>query len=201
MEATQAPTIDPNWHADLSPKNEKNVTLDDLKFIFGQAEKRMDDGIKNFDATTTKSINFIALSAALLTAMSAYFFTNFDPQGQYSPKLLTVAVACLYTAVVLYRFVGIILPKTYQPIGTYPQFLFADDFFEDNDTWKQPGLAYSTWCIYLSELESYQRRIKQNATANEIRLGQFNQSTQLICTMPIGGLVLYLLLLSLSLLA
>lgn len=200
MESENKPKIDPKWKANLLPENEKNVTIDDLKFIFGQAEKRMDDGIKNFDATTTKSVNFITFSTAILTALSAYFFSKFDPHGNFDEKLCTVLFCCLYTGYVLYRFVSIVLPKDYQPIGTFPQDLFVDDFFNGDNQWNQSEIKSPTWYIYLSELESYQRRIAQNSEITTSRLLQFNHSAKLICGMPVFGLAFYgfsLLLLSL----
>lgn len=191
----EAPTQEPireDWVADID--NEKNVTLDDLKFIFAQAEKRLDDGIKNFDATTTKSISFITLSATLLTALTAYFFVNLDVKGAFDPKLCTVLCCCIYTAFVLYRFVSIILPKTYQPMGSYPQDLYKDVMFTDNLKPNNRSIFY----LYLGELENYNCRIFQNAEANGQRLHVFNQSAILICSMPGFGLLIYGLLIILQ---
>ncbi|GAB4047012.1 hypothetical protein [Spirosoma litoris] len=195
----EAPIQEPireDWQADL--ENQKNVSLDDLKFIFAQAEKRLDDGIKNFDATTTKSISFISLTATLLTALTAYFFANHDPQGVFSPKLFTVFCCCLYTFFVLYRFVRIVLPTSYQPIGSYPQDLYQDKFFTDQIKEKSKTISLSTVYLYLGELENYNCRIHHNSEANKVRLAIFNNSTKLMIFMPAVGMTIYSVVLLLS---
>jgi hypothetical protein len=194
---TEAPIQDDireDWKATIT--NEHNVSLDDLKFVFAQAEKRLDDSIKNFDATTTKSISFITLSTTLLTALTAYLFVNLDPEGTFDPKMLTVFVCCAYTAFVLFRFISIILPKYYQPIGSYPQDLYVDMMFTDEI--KHEGMI--TTYLYLGEIENYNCRIAQNSKVNASRLKIFNQSALMISLMPIVGLTTYSLVLLLSLL-
>lgn len=190
MQNSSIPVYDPEWKATLP--DEHNITLDDLKFVFYQAEKRLDDGIKNYDATTSKSITFITLTATLLTALSAYFFSQFVPGGVFDPKLCTVFVCIIYTSILLARFVYIVLPKFYQPIGSYPQDLLVNSFFTDEiKTHKWGKENVPTLYLYFSEIESYNRRLIQNATVNDLRLHIFNQSAKLILAMPVLGLLAY----------
>ncbi|GAB3881504.1 hypothetical protein [Spirosoma agri] len=191
-EEDSRPEIQINWKpivADVS-----KVSIEDLKFIFAQAEKRLDDSIKNFDITTTKSTSFITLSSTLLTALTAYFFINHDPRGTFDPKLCTVSVTCLYLFAILTRFVWIILPKSIEPIGTYPQDLYNDNvLYEDPKTADNSAKPYIKE-IYLTELQSYDRRIQHNETVNQNRQNVFNQSVWLICAMPVIATILYSLL-------
>ncbi|WP_040006186.1 hypothetical protein [Fibrisoma limi] len=178
-----------DWRAEF--ENLKNVDLDDLKFIFAQAEKRLDDTIKNFDVTTSKSISFITLTATLLTALTAYLFVNFDPKGVFDPKLCTVGVCCIYAAVILFRFIDIVLPKSYDPMGSFPQDLLVDHMFTDEDADAKATLQN----LYLNEIENYNCRIIRNRTVNAQRLKIFNDSAERICYLPLVGIAVYSLLL------
>ena len=174
--------------------------MDDLKFIFSQAEKRLDDSIKNYDATTSKSISLISLSTTLLTALSAYFFLNFDPSGVFNIKLCAVFCCCVYTSYVLYNLAIIILPRNYQPIGSYPQQLYCEKYFTDeikNYDWTANA---PTMYLYLNEIKNYNSRLIDNSESNQARLKVFNKATRMICYLPAVGIGIYFLLLSLSLL-
>jgi predicted PurR-regulated permease PerM len=181
-----------DWTADID--NVQNVALDDLKFIFNQAEKLLDDSIKNFDATTSKSISLITLSATLLTALAAYFFVNLDPHGNFSPKLATVMTCCIYTTAVLIQFIYIVLPKSYNPVGSFPQDLYKDHMFSDEIKNRKRDTNSTTLYLYLNEFENYNCRIVQNNRLNESRLKTFNRAAIMICSMPLVGLLVYLLL-------
>jgi hypothetical protein len=171
----------------LEIRNFHNVTLDDLKLILAQAEKKLDDSIKNIDATTTKTISFISLSTAILVAQTAYFFTSFDQSGTFDPKLFAVFLSSVYTFIIVMCLVHIVLPQNYFPIGTTPDELFKNEFFTDE--FKQNEL--STKYLYLCEIESYTRRIKHNFTVNSARLSRLRKSIKAICLLPVVVLTIY----------
>ncbi len=171
----------------LEIENFHNVTLDDLKLILAQAEKKLDDSIKNIDATTAKAISFITLSTAFFVAQSAYFFTNFDHNGTFEPKLFTVFLSSVYNFCIIMYLIRIVLPQNYYPIGTTPDDLLKNEFFTDE--FKQNGL--STKYLYLCEIESYTRRIKHNFTINSDRLGRLRKAIKAICFLPIVVLAIY----------
>lgn len=183
---------DNDWRAIID--NEHNVTINSAKFIFAQAEKRLDDTIKTFDALTTKAIALISFSGVVLSTLMAYFFVNFDPSGQYDVKLITSFICAFYTASVLVNFINIVLPKVYFPMGSLPQDLYVDKRFTNE--MKEYDLDIPELFLYLSEIEDYNRRIISNIYVNEDRANEFRKSVYLICLMPVIGLLFYFFLIS-----
>ena len=60
------------WKIELS--NDCNVTLDDVKFIYSQAEKRLDDTIKTGETIASKTTTILTLMTGVIVGVSAYMF-------------------------------------------------------------------------------------------------------------------------------
>ncbi len=163
-------------------------SIDHLKFVFNQADKRLDDSHKTFDATTTKTITLITLAVALLSGMAAYFFANNDFSGSFSPKLGTVLILCAYTYYILAVLIRNILPHNYQPSGSLPSLLLTKSPF-DEQTKENEELHLKD--VYYSELLNYDFRIKHNFSINAPRLKRIGLAIWLFAGFPLLGLLLY----------
>lgn len=170
------------WHSEVE---DEHLEIDALKFVFSQAEKKLDDSIKAFDATTGKSISIITLGTGLFLAQASYFFLNNDINGTFNPKLATVFCSCLLTFGILYRILFNVTPTNYKSIGSDPSRLFTKKFFS-KDT-----VGLSALHLYANEIESYQVAIRYNFDLNRIRLNRLRETIALLLLLPIADLALY----------
>lgn len=176
------------WDTDI--KRWDRFSLDDAKFIFAQAEKLLDDTIKNYDATTTKSFSILTIINGILAAQITYIFIKFDPQGIFDIKLTTVFVASGYLFYSTFSLIKNILPNRYRVIGSPPDKLFLNVFF-DNENPKE----IRTSQIYRIEILSYNTRIYFNMSLNARRLNQFTAATIRLIIYPVVCLITYLVIL------
>jgi len=52
------------------------VSLEDVKFIFSQAEKRLDDTVKTGESIASKTMSMITVMTGVLIALSGYTISN-----------------------------------------------------------------------------------------------------------------------------
>lgn len=172
----------------FSVKHPDFHSIEHLKFVFSQADKRLDDSHKTFDATTTKTVTLITLAVALLSGMVAYFFANNDFSGSFSPKLATALISCGYVYYILSVLIRNILPRNYQPSGSLPSLLLTENRFPDDSKENQELHLKDT---YYSELVNYDFRIRDNFSMNAQRLKRIGLSISLLAGLPVLGLLLY----------
>lgn len=174
----------PEFNSKFTVKWPDNHSIEHLKFVFSQAEKRLDESHKTFESTTTKSVTLITLIVALLSALTAYFFVNNDFSGIFSPKLFSVFVVCVYIFFVLIYIVRNILPHDYQPSGSSPSLLLTECPQGVNEELHLKD-------VYYSELVGYDKRIEHNFTMNNPRLERIRKSVNMLIYMPVLGLLIY----------
>lgn len=172
------------FNSKFKVKNADNHSLEHLKFVFSQAEKRLEDSHKTFESSTSKSVTLITLIVALLSALTAYFFVNNDFLGVFSPKLFSVFIVCAYMFFVLIYIIKNILPHDYQPSGSSPSLLLSEC---------PPNIEQELHLkdVYYSELVNYDKRIEHNFTMNNPRLERIRKSIVLLTCMPVLGLLIY----------
>jgi len=180
-----------DFNSNFKVKFPDNHSIDHLKFVFSQAEKRLDDSNKTFDATTTKSITLITLTVALLSTLSAYFFINNDFSGSFDPKLFTVLTFALYSLCILIYLSKNILAHNYLPTGSLPSILLSEC---------PDGLTEELHLkdVYYSELVNYDKRITHNYSMNNSRIDRINNSIKLLVYLPVFGVILYTIISFLS---
>lgn len=171
-------------------KNSDTSTLDQLKFIFSQSEKRLEDSHKTFDATTNKTITLITLTVAIFSTLTTYFFLQNDINGVFNEKLFTVLLLSLYSFFILLLLIRNILPYSYQPSGTKPNELLNINFYSYLGENKDDVILKD---MYYSELVNYDFRITHNFSINEPRLERIRVSIQLLAIFPFIGLIIYLI--------
>lgn len=180
----------PEFNSRFTVKWPDNHSIEHLKFVFSQAEKRLDESHKTFETTTTKSVTLITLIVALLSALTAYFFVNNDFSGVFSPKLFSVFVVSVYIFFVLIYIVKNILPHDYQPSGSSPSSLLTECPQYDISE-KELKQELHLKDVYYSELVGYDKRIEHNFTMNNPRLERIRISINMLIYMPVLGLLIY----------
>lgn len=170
-------------------KNVDNYTIEQLKFFFYQAEKRLEESNKNFESTTSKTLTLLSIAVSIFSALSTYFFLNNDFNGQFSPKLFTVLTLCVYSFIVVFYLLKNIEPHPYYPMGSMPSDMLFDPPGDPQIEIKQ---KLFTKDIYFSELENYQERITLNFKSNDRRLKRLNLSLKLFIFLPLVGFFIYL---------
>ncbi|WP_288429448.1 hypothetical protein [uncultured Spirosoma sp.] len=172
-----------SWQTDVDDSFE--CELDALKFIFAQAEKKLEDSNKVFEVTTTKSVSIIALLSSIFIAQSAYFFLSNDLQGKFDPKLFAVFCSAFMSLLILRYLLNNILPVRYHTIGSSPNRLFNTEFFNEKSSGKTVSF------LYANEIETYQVKIEYNFKLNTIRLARIRFSIYALLLLPIMVLTLF----------
>jgi len=179
--------ITKTWSIQLS--NENNVTLDDVKFIFSQAEKRLDDTIKTGESIASKTTTLLTLMTGIIVGVSAYLINKWTDFKTFDNKTIIAAVSIIYVFFVLVYMIRNVLPNHYYVAGSLPKDLFIDAFFKDDvDRKKQ------TTYIYMSEIEDYQLRIDKNWITNDERWSKYITSVIALLIMPFALAILYIIL-------
>ena len=171
----------------FSVKDPFSSSTEELQFVFSQAEKRLNESNKFYDATTNKTIVLISISIGLLSTLAAYFFVNNDFYGVFSPKLFTTLLLCVITFLTLLYLSRNILPTNIHPLGSRADMLLHKDFYKnmkDDETLKS--------MIY-SEIVNYNSRANDNFRINEKRLQRIKNSIEILIFLPLFGLSIYLL--------
>ena len=79
------PSREVSWKIDRSIDVDR-VSLEDVKFIFSQAEKRLDDTVKTGESIASKTMSMITLLAGVLIALSGYMISNWNSVALASHK-------------------------------------------------------------------------------------------------------------------
>ena len=182
--------LDTDWKTDI--QNWHDVEIDELKFVFYQAEKQFDDILKSFEGTTSKSTSLITLLSGLVVTQAAYVFMNLDIKGIFDPKLCTAFVSCIYSIILLRYIMNNILPTKVYSIGSDPKDLFTQKFF--NESLGKEKLKY----LYANEIENYSKRINYNNALNSTRLFRFRRSIILLVSQPLFFLLFYFFIVIIS---
>jgi hypothetical protein len=166
------------WNIEIL--NFKNVSLDDAKFLFSQAEKKLDDTVKVGDSVTNRSYTIISILVGLLIALSGYFFNSVITAGIKDGKTALSLIAICYLLVCLFVLLTNIFPKSYYTLGSQPKDLAINDFFVDEID-KDLRSVY----LYVSEIENYQERIEGNFYKNNKRLFLLRNCLIAVYVLPI----------------
>lgn len=150
------------WKTDID--NFENLTVEDAKFLFSQAEKKLDDTIKVSESITNRSYSIITLLVGILSATSGIFLKSIIENGiKYYQSILTI-VAILYLIGCLFLLIWNISATKYWTLGSEPQHLCKNVFFTD-----QVPANLRTIFLIINEVENYQERIEVNLEKNRTR--------------------------------
>ncbi|HYF32814.1 MAG TPA: hypothetical protein VD993_16935 [Chitinophagaceae bacterium] len=175
------------WKIELS--NESNVRLEDTKFIFSQAEKRLEDTIKTGETIAAKTITILTLMTAIIVGIGAFVINKWTNFKTIDNKVIVSAFGIIYITLVVVYMIRNVLPNHYHVLGSMPKDLFSDIYFND-----RVDRAKQTIYMYMSEIENYQFRIEQNWSVNDKRWAKYIDSVIALLIMPYVLAILFVIL-------
>lgn len=166
----------------------ENVPVDAVKFIFSQAEKRLDSTVKVADLITSKSYSLFSLMAGLSIAITGFLVNQLKTTEKSCVYIFVSCITAIYLFLLLFFLLQNVFPKKYHPMGSIPSELFANEFFQGNQDENLKVVH-----LYVSELENYNKRINHNVNTNDRRQRRLKKCLYGIVFLPIIGAVAYFL--------
>ena len=178
----------PKWQIDPSIDIDR-VSLNDVKLIFAQAEKRLDDTVKTGEGIATKTMNLVTLVAGILIALSGFLISNWKGLATATNKDLIAVMGVLYVLTVFIYMIKNVLPNEYFVMGSEPSELMLPSFFD-------PAVRDDkiTIFLYMNEIENYDYRIEVNLVVNNGRWLRFRRTVVALLMLPVLLGVVYILL-------
>jgi hypothetical protein len=175
------------WKIDPSIDVDR-VSLEDVKLIFSQAEKRLDDTVKTGESIASKTMSMITLMAGVLIALSGFIISDWKGIAKATHKDYVAIIGVLYIFSLFVYVINNVLPSKYFVLGSEPEELMIPQFFD---------LAVQkdkiTIFIYMSEIENYNLRIKKNLKANTSRWERYRLSVISFLILPVVLGIAYLI--------
>jgi len=163
------------------------ISLDDVKFVFAQAEKRLDDTVKRGELIANRTITLMTLMTGVLIALSGFFVSNWNGWPVLNAKTLVSFVGAIYMLSIVTYMLKNILSNEYYVLGSKPRELMSPNFYS-------PFLSSDRIVIfmYMSEIESYDFRIDHNSKINDASWKRFRHSLIALWLMPMILGILYM---------
>ena len=156
------------------------VSLEDVKFIFNQAEKRLDDTVKTGESIASKTMSMITVMAGVLIALSGYTISNWKGFLSATDKDLAAIIGSLYILGLFFYMLTNVLPNNYFVLGSEPDLLMVPQYFD-----AALPQEMTTIFIYMSEIENYNDRIDKNLEVNAGRWRKYRISVVLFLLLPV----------------
>jgi thiosulfate reductase cytochrome b subunit len=155
------------------------VSLDDVKLIFAQAEKRLDDTVKTGESIATKTMTMITLMAGVLLALSGFIISDWKKLSLATHKDWVGVFGFMYILSLLIYMIRNVMPNRYKMLGSEPEELMIPQFFT-------PSIPQDkiTLFIYMNEIEGYSERIRDNTEINMRHGKRFRFSVILFLALP-----------------
>ena len=173
------------WTIDQSI-NIDRLSMDELKLIFSQAEKRLDDTIKQGESIAAKTMSMITLMAGLLIALGGYIISIWKGFSTLTNKDWVGVFGCLYLLGLLIYVVNNIMTYSYSVAGSRPEKLIRSGY-SDEDL-KGSKLLF---LLYLDEIESYSHRIAINTKLNRRNWRRYRIAVSLFLFFPLVLVLVY----------
>jgi hypothetical protein len=156
------------------------VSLEDVKLIFSQAEKRLDDTIKTGESIASKTMTMVGLLTGVLIALCGYTISNWNDGEPLGSKVWVAILGSVYIVSLFFYILKNVLPNRYFVLGSEPNELMIASFFANNV--QQDKI---TVFLYMSEIENYDWRIQRNLELNEQRWNKYRRSAILLLLLPV----------------
>jgi hypothetical protein len=144
------------------------IELESAKFIFSEAEKVLDDGIRTAEQITTRALNILNFLIPLIILLLSYLALYFNIAGvltQISIAGLILGIILVFMCLRVYDIYEII------PMGNWPENLLKDEYI-NND--------YQELLYYYNASLTAQNAIKTNKQNNTERSNQIDSILRLI---------------------
>ena len=176
------------WSIDQS-LNIDRVSMEELKLIFNQAEKRLDSTTKEGENIASRTMAVITIMVGLLIALSGYTISIWKGFSALNTKDWVGIVGCLYLLGLLIYVISNIITHRYSQAGSRPERL-VNSTYNDGEIPRTKMLLL----LYLNEIESYNNRIVNNAALNRRGWHRYRISVRLLLFFPFLLALLYELL-------
>lgn len=178
-------SLQPPWKIDPAIDIGK-ISVEDIKLVFAQAEKRLDDTVKTGELIASKTMTLITFMAGLLIALSGFFISNWNGWSKLNGKVFVSLIGALYMLGLVTYMLKNVLPNEYYVLGSNPRDLMSPRFYD-------PVLPVDKIAIfmYMSEIENYDSRIEYNREKNNARWRRYRYSLITLWVMPMVLGILY----------
>jgi hypothetical protein len=102
----------PVWKIDPSIDADR-VSLEDVKLIFSQAEKRLDDTVRAGENIASKTMSVITLMAGIFVALSGFMIANWGSSTPATKRAISLSLGaaifwrCLFTRLEISSLINI----------------------------------------------------------------------------------------------
>jgi hypothetical protein len=107
------------------------ATLDDLKFVFSQVEKRVKETADDGDRLHNKSLTIAGICLTIMTALIGWIVSNVWKEGMPLIGAASYVVGSLWYAISVLK--PNVYPQEYRSIGSLPSDLLVDVIFKDQN--------------------------------------------------------------------
>jgi len=161
---------------------EKQVELDEVKFAFEQAEKRLNDTIEDSQRILSRVNIVITIYAGSLVFLGGHIgaillnknidrirTVNIDTFIKYHVTFIPACVLSVTLILLLFKLAYHLLSINFYSVGSQPKDLFVREYYQEDNSELSTIIK-----MYLGELESYQDRVTRNLTKNKKRWSELN---------------------------
>ncbi len=181
-------TPSPAWKIDSSI-DVSRVSLDDVKLVFAQGEKRLDDTVKTGEGIAGKTMSLVTLMAGILIALSGFIISNWKGLDVATHKDMVAILGAFYVVALFVYMIQNVLPNEYFVLGSEPSELMLPSFFDASV--QQDKI---TIFMYMTEIENYDYRIEFNLEVNAGRWKRFRFTVVALLFLPVLLGVVYIVL-------
>ncbi|HVU55980.1 MAG TPA: hypothetical protein VHD83_13040 [Puia sp.] len=161
------------------------ISLEDVKLVFAQAEKRLDDTVKTGETISARTMSLMTIMVGILVALCGFFISNWKGWQNITAKDYVTMIGLVYIMALVGYMIKNVLPDNYYVLGSYPRQLMTPNFFAPEVDEKK-----ITIFMYMSEIENYDYRIAKNLRANDARWKRYRYAVIALSFLPaILGLI------------
>ncbi|HVU55080.1 MAG TPA: hypothetical protein VHD83_08485 [Puia sp.] len=170
-------------------ENIDNITIEDIKFIHFQAEKRLDHTIRIADSIANKTTILTSVLTGIIISLTGYIISQSEIFGNSKTTIAFLALICAFC--IAFSLLKNILPTNFNMSGTQPQNLFIDDFFTDKFRTEEYSKDRPTVHLYMAVIRDYQNRIDENEGINTEKWKRYIFCIKALIFMPLVLGIIY----------
>ncbi len=169
--------VDKKWV--IKDSEIETFQLDDLKFVFQQVEKRLQDTLDTNNLITNRINLLLTLLMGLIITLAGYGFKKIIEEPENIGVLTYMCfVSASYYLIIVYLLYRDLFPHKYAVPGEIATKLIDQYFLEKNESIR---IKY----LYGLQIDTYQFRIDNNKAINESKWKRYESSLLLIFISPI----------------
>jgi len=166
------------WRPELEVSNK--ATIEELKFVFEQVKKRVEETAKEGDDLYSKSFSIVLVTTSLLTGTIGFLLSNISTKA----STFIALVIAIILVVILSTIRDAIAILHYRSSGTPASYLLVKDFYENLEEGKTPE-----WYMVMREVIRYEERLTLNADNNVKRIKKIEYCYRLFYAIPVASLI------------